>query len=200
MKYYAKLSAKNKIDDATKRLLSRGALEDQILFDADNNQKQEGSKYMLLKANLLQSKEAVTFDTLTSLGKNSREIFKELNFFRNNDIRIYIADLDFTYDMSVDPMLALDKVFEKLADIENKNVKVGQKPGITKYLKEKGGANYGRQKLPYPDDWEQNYTLWRSGKISATEFMNRSGLKKGTFYNMIKEYKSENPEVISERA
>lgn len=200
MKYYAKLSAKNKKENALKRLVAKGASAGEILFDADNNQKQEGSNYTVLKATVLISHEAITVDSLTSLGKNSREIFKELDFFRNNGIRIYIADLDFTYDVSVDPMLALDKIFEKLAELEKQNVKVAQKSGIDKYLDENGAANYGRQKLPYPVNWEQDYALWREGKITATEFMNRSGLKKGTFYNMVKEYKSENPEVISKRA
>ena len=132
--------------------------------------------------------------------KNSREIFKELNHFRNSGIRLYVADLDFTYDLSVDPMLAMDKIFEKLAEIEKDNVKKAQKTAIESYLREKGKSNYGRQKLPYPSNWEQDYALWKNGEITATEFMRRSGLKKGTFYNMIKEYKSENPETISKRA
>ena len=85
-------------------------------------------------------------------------------------------------------------------EIEKDNVKKAQKTAIESYLREKGKSNYGRQKLPYPSNWEQDYALWKNGEITATEFMRRSGLKKGTFYNMIKEYKSENPETISKRA
>ena len=51
-------------------------------------------------------------------------------------------------------------------------------------------SNSGRQKLDYPDDWEELYELWSNEKISSREFLQRSGLKKATFYNMITEYRN----------
>lgn len=200
MKYYSKITAKNTKEKAIDILSMRGASVGEIVFDDTSTQKQEGSLYSELKNTLIKFNEPLTIDTLTSIGKNSREIFKELDYFRNNGIKLYVADLDFTYNKSVDPMLALDKIFEKLAEIEKSNVKAAQKPAIDEYIRKNGSSNYGRQKLPYPANWNQDYTKWKNGEITAAEFMSRSGLKKGTFYNMIKEYKSINPEEISRRA
>ena len=50
-------------------------------------------------------------------------------------------------------------------------------------------ASTGRKKISFPDNWESLYTAWDDGKITAKEFMDKSGLKKCTFYHLVNEYK-----------
>ena len=40
----------------------------------------------------------------------------------------------------------------------------------------------------YPADWGENYLLWKEGEITANEFMRRTGLKRTTFYKLVKNY------------
>lgn len=47
----------------------------------------------------------------------------------------------------------------------------------------------GRKKISFPDNWESLYAAWDNGEITAKEFMDKSGLKKGTFYHLVNEYK-----------
>ena len=46
----------------------------------------------------------------------------------------------------------------------------------------------GRPPVDYPDGWEELYASWRAGDITASAFMQRAGLKKGTFYNLVSEW------------
>lgn len=187
MRYYAKISINNKIEEARERLINRGAGEEEIVFDMEKAPKRDDSLYTNFKNSLLREREALTIDTISSLGKNYREIAKELQWFNSNSIPLYIADLDFTYKAEVIPYVALEQLLSNLAEVETKNVKGAQKTGIAKA--KAANKSYGRPRIAYPDNWERDFLLWKNGNITATEFMARSGLKKGTFYNLIKEYK-----------
>lgn len=46
----------------------------------------------------------------------------------------------------------------------------------------------GRPPVDYHDGWEELYASWRAGDIAASAFMQRAGLKKGTFYNLVSEW------------
>lgn len=47
----------------------------------------------------------------------------------------------------------------------------------------------GRPKMSFPDGWGELYSAWERGTISSKEFLERSGLKKATFYNKIADYR-----------
>lgn len=81
----------------------------------------------------------------------------------------------------------MDDIFTYLAQKEIRKVKDAQAKGI-ETLKQDNRA-YGRKRIPYPKDWEFLYDKWEKGEISATDFMKEAGLKKGTFYNLVKQYK-----------
>lgn len=45
------------------------------------------------------------------------------------------------------------------------------------------------KKINFPENWESLYAAWDNGEITAKEFMDTSGLKKGTFYNLVNDYR-----------
>lgn len=47
--------------------------------------------------------------------------------------------------------------------------------------------NCGRKQVTKPANWDANYDLWKQRLITATEFMSRCGLKRTTFYKLLKE-------------
>lgn len=47
----------------------------------------------------------------------------------------------------------------------------------------------GRRKIKFPANWEPLFKLYEAKQISATEFQQRSGLKRATFFNLLSEYK-----------
>lgn len=44
--------------------------------------------------------------------------------------------------------------------------------------------------MAFPDGWDKLYEKWKNRTISSKEFMEQSGLKKATFYNMLTEYRT----------
>ena len=49
-------------------------------------------------------------------------------------------------------------------------------------------GNAGRKKVAFPDNWDELYEKWKNYEITSIEFIEKAGLKKATFYNMLAEY------------
>ena len=119
--------------------------------------------------------------SLNSLGLNDADIAAQLSWFIDNSVKLVICDVTSTYEFGVtQPMnqAVLNTILESILS-DNKNV-------VTVSFKR---ANSGRNKLPFPDNWDELYEKWRNGEISSKQFIEKSGLKKATFYNLLTEYK-----------
>ena len=84
-----------------------------------------------------------------------------------------------------------DIVFNVLSFVsenERKNIKLRQKEGIA--IAKAKGVKFGRPAISYQNDFNTVYKEWKNGLISAVEAMNVLGIKKTTFYKMIKSYEN----------
>lgn len=50
------------------------------------------------------------------------------------------------------------------------------------------GKHLGRPKAEYPTNWEKEYREWKEGKQTARFTMDKLGLKRTTFYKLVKQY------------
>ena len=80
------------------------------------------------------------------------------------------------------------EVLSSIAEQERKTTKQRQKEGIE--AAHKKGKHLGRPKVTFPDNWQENYDIWRSGQITATEAMSRMGLTRSSFYKLVKIYQN----------
>ena len=48
-------------------------------------------------------------------------------------------------------------------------------------------VKFGRPKVKYPDNWDKVINLWTARQITAKQAMSQLGLKRSTFYNLVKE-------------
>lgn len=48
----------------------------------------------------------------------------------------------------------------------------------------------GRPAIDFPNNWEEQYNMWRNGKQTAKVTMDNLGLRKNTFYKLVKEYEA----------
>lgn len=120
-------------------------------------------------------------------GTSSADILRELEWFAENGVIIVMADskASFTTDAATNA-LVLQTLIDVYASMPSTN--------ITSF---KVGA--GRKKIPYPENWETLYEDWEDGLITATEFMEKTGLKKGTFYHLAASYKEQRNSLIERR-
>lgn len=120
--------------------------------------------------------------SLKSLGINEKDIANSLKYFIENGKCIVVSNIESTYKYGVSqPMnrAILSTILDSVL-LNNKNIIE---------LPRNRKINSGRNKIDFPNNWEELYENWENNNISSKEFLDKSGLKKATFYNMITEYK-----------
>ncbi len=73
-----------------------------------------------------------------------------------------------------------------IAEFERANLLERQKEGIA-IAKEKG-VYKGRKKIDFPENWNEVYKKWKNREMTGAKAMDQLGLKKTTFYKLIKEH------------
>ena len=59
-----------------------------------------------------------------------------------------------------------------------------------KKVSKKTNRPIGRPKAEFPKDWEEQYNTWKAGKQTAKVTMENLGLRKNTFYKLVKEHEA----------
>ena len=59
-----------------------------------------------------------------------------------------------------------------------------------KKVSKKTNRPIGRPKAEFPSNWEEQYTIWKDGKQTAKKTMDNLGLKRNTFYKLVKCYEN----------
>jgi len=72
---------------------------------------------------------------------------------------------------------------------ERDNLLERQKEGIA--IAKAEGKYKGRKQIEYPENWNEVYSKWKQRNISSKQAMLELGLKKNTFYVLIKEYEED---------
>lgn len=120
--------------------------------------------------------------SLKSLGINEKDIANSLKYFIQNGKCLVVSNIESTYKYGVSqPMnkAILSTILDSVL-LNNKNIIE---------LPRNRKNNSGRNKIDFPNNWEELYENWENNNISSKEFLDKSGFKKATFYNMITEYK-----------
>ena len=131
--------------------------------------------------------------SLDRLSRNKADIKNELQYYRDNGIRVKVLDLPTTLmDCPKGQEWVMDMVNNILIEVlgtiaqqERETTRQRQAEGI-KAAKSKG-KHLGRPKAVKPDNWEAVTQRWRAGEITAVEAMRQTRLKRGTFYGFAKQ-------------
>lgn len=71
-------------------------------------------------------------------------------------------------------------------EFERAMIKERQAEGIA--IAKAKGMYKGRKKITYPDNWEEIYPKWKHRELTGNKAMQQLGLKRNTFYKLVKEY------------
>ena len=161
---------------------------DEIIIDYYQERKNSSESYQQAKQRAIETGELI-IDNLDSLGKTSREIAKELDWFATQMIALHVISLPSTLRPEMKATCILRDVYAELAEAERERVRKAQQAGIRKA--QAGQKKLGRTRIPFPDNWDENYSKWLRGEQTIDQFMQVTGLKRGTLYNLIKASKEE---------
>lgn len=191
--YYARVSSKDQnLDRQIAAFKSMGADDRDIITDKESGKDFDRAGYQALKNGMLRRGDTLVVKSLDRLSRNKRDIKTELEWFKENDIRVKIIDLpttmidlpkeqDWVTDMVNNILI---EVLGTIAEQERATIKQRQAEGI-KAAKSKG-VKLGRPALQYPDNWNEVFAAWKNGEITAKEAMERTGTKRTSFYKLAK--------------
>ena len=125
------------------------------------------------------------------LGRNKKLTLKELQYFKENNIRLKVIDLPTTmlelpteqnwvFDMVNNILI---EVLGTIAEQERETIRKRQAEGIE--AAKKKGKRLGRPALKVPSNWDEVYADWKAGKITAKRAMELTGTKRTSFYKLV---------------
>lgn len=193
--YYARVSTKEQnLDRQLAAFRELGADERDIICDKESGKDLDRPGYRMLRDYMLRPGDTLVIKSLDRLSRRKEDIKNELRHFHDMGVRVKIIDLptsmievpagqEWVLDMVNNILI---EVLGTIAEQERETTLKRQAEGIAA-AREKG-VDFGRPKIEYPSDWAQVYVAWKSGGISARMAMERLGLKKTTFYKLVKLY------------
>ena len=190
--YYARVSSKEQnLDRQIAAFKVLGAQEREIVTDKESGKNLDRPGYQALKNAMLRSGDTLVIKSLDRLRRNKCDIKNELQFFKDNGIRLKVIDLPTTM---MDLPEGQEWVFEMVNNIlievlgtiaqqERETIKQRQAEGI-EAAKAKGKA-LGRPALQFPENWDNVYASWKAGEITAKIAMERTDTKRTSFYKLV---------------
>lgn len=189
---YARVSTVEQHLDRQVEALSAYGIEDRhIITDKQSGKDFSRPGYQTLKGQLLRSGDVLVIKELDRLGRNYEAIKSEWQDLRQLGVDVIVLDMPVlsTADKSdLEKSLIANIVFELLAYTGAKELeknKTRQAEGIAAARIK--GTRFGRPSVKIPDDFESEVRKWKSGEQTATETMAVLGLKRTTFYKLVKE-------------
>lgn len=189
--YYARVSSKEQnLDRQLAAFASMGASERDIITDKESGKDLNRSGYTALKTAMLRRGDTLVIKSLDRLSRNKADIKTELQYFKENGIRLKVLDLPTTLaDYPAGQEWVLDmvnnilvEVLASIAQQERETIRQRQAEGIAAA---KGkGKHLGRPKAVKPANWDEVTAQWKRGEITAVEAMRRTGTKRSTFYKL----------------
>ena len=167
--------------------------ERDIITDKESGKDFDRTGYQYLRERLIRPGDTLIVKSLDRLGRNKEQVMEELRHFRADGVRVKILalptpmiDLPDGQDWIVEMVNnILIEVLASIAEQERLTIRQRQAEGIAEAKKQ--GRLLGRKKTELPTEWELVTGLWKSGSITAVQAMDRLGLKKSTFYRMVRE-------------
>ena len=187
--YYARVSSREQnLDRQLEAFKALGADEREIITDKESGKNLERPGYQALKTAMLRSGDTLVVKSLDRLSRNKSDIKNELQYFKDNGIRLKVIDLPTTM-MELPPGQEwvfemvnniLIEVLGTIAEQERTTIRQRQAEGIA--AAKRKGKHLGRPVAQKPDNWDDVYARWQAGKITARQAMTELGVGKSLFY------------------
>ncbi|MBQ3060805.1 MAG: recombinase family protein [Lachnospiraceae bacterium] len=188
---YARVSSQEQNLDRQLEQLKLYVKEEYILADKASGKSLERPSYQALKGALgLRTGDTLIITSLDRLSRNKEDIKKELQWFKEKNIRLKILDLptsmievpegqEWIVDMITNILV---EVLSSMAEQERLTIRKRQREGIE--AAKKKGKHLGRPRMQMPDCFPEVYKRWKDDEITAKAAMKELGMASTSFYKM----------------
>ncbi len=182
---------------------------ERIYTDQQTGKNFSRPRYQVLKEDVLRSGDELIITEVDRLGRNKKDTLKELQYFKENGIRVKILELPTTLmdysklDNSMEEMLMetinnmLIELYAAMAQSEIEKKEKRQREGIEAKKARGEWEDYGRPRVITQEKFNQEYQRVVDGELRPTMLMRKLGMSKSTFYRYKKEYEKTRIEVIA---
>jgi len=190
--YYARVSSREQnLDRQIAAFISLGAQERDIITDKESGKNLNRTGYQALKNAMLRRGDTLVIKSLDRLSRNKTDIKNELQYFRDNGIRLKVIDLpttmmqlpegqEWVFDMVNNILI---EVLGTIAEQERETIRKRQSEGIA--AAKAKGKRLGRPCIAVPKNWDEIYAAWKDGQITAKAAIEQTGLKRTSFYKLV---------------
>ena len=156
-------------------------------------------RYQVLKEDILRAGDTLIVTELDRLGRNKKSTMKELQYYRDNNIRVMILELpttcqDFSkLDNEMAKMLMetinnmLIELYAAMAESELNKKEKRQAEGIEAKKARGEWEDYGRPRALDLDTFRTEYQRVVSGELKPFQLMKELNLTKATYYRYVKQ-------------
>ncbi|ONI46480.1 resolvase [Epulopiscium sp. SCG-B10WGA-EpuloA2] len=128
--------------------------------------------------------DVVYIDDFSRLARSTKDLLELVELLEKK--KVVLVSLKENIDTSTAQGKLMLTMLGAINEFERQNMLERQREGIA--IAKAQGKYKGREKVPYPNNWESVYKDWRERKIKSKEAMEILGLKKTTFYKLKEEY------------
>ena len=191
--YYARVSTREQnLDRQIAAFEKLGATPRDIITDKQSGKDLERTGYQALKSTMLRPGDTLVIKSLDRLSRNKADIHNELQWMKNNGIRLKVIDLpttmmelpegqEWVFEMVNNILI---EVLGTIAQQERETTRQRQAEGIA--AAKAKGKKLGRPALAFPENWKQVYPQWRAKEITAKRAMELTNTKRTSFYKLVK--------------
>ena len=154
-------------------------------------------RYQVLKEDVLRSGDELIITEVDRLGRNKSDTLKELQYFRDHNIRVKILELPTTLmdisklDNTMAQMLMetvnnmLIELYAAMAQAEIEKKEKRQREGIQAKKDRGEWSEYGRPSAVDIEEFKLQYQKVVDGQMRPTELMKQLGISKSTYYRYV---------------
>jgi len=198
---YIRVSSKDQNEGRQLEAIRKmGINERDIYLDKQSGKNFERANYQLLKR-VIRKGDILYIHSLDRFGRNKEEILQEWNdLTKNIEADIVVLDmplLDTTqYKDSMGTFIAdlVLQILSWMAEEERERIRKRQREGIDLALQ--NGIQFGRTPVLVSDEFKQVYRKWKDGELTAVEAMQEAGVKKTSFYKLVKALEEETGNLL----
>lgn len=173
---------------------------EKIYTDKQTGKNFNRPRYTIMKEDVLRSGDTLIISELDRLGRNKQDTLKELQYYKENNIRVMILEIPTTLqdlsklENSMAKMIMdtinnmLIELYATMAQAEIEKKEKRQREGIEAKKARGEWDDYGRPRAIDFDIFKEQYQKVVNGEVKPFECMKALGMTKPTFYRYKKQF------------
>ena len=173
-----------------------------IFTDQQTGKNFNRPRYQVMKEDVLRSGDTLIITELDRLGRNKKDTMKEIQYFKDHDIRLMVLELpttliDFSSMQEITAKMMLEcinnmmlELYASMAQAEIEKKEKRQAEGIAAMKKRGEWDRYGRPQAMDFKEFSKHYQRVLNGEIKPFELIEELGLTKPTYYRYKKRFET----------